>query len=121
PPRGRAEVKKPRGGASFGRPGGATNDPQALLAARDPVYYRTKATYVFWMLRDLAGDNALARALRAYQPGSDTAGTGFEQVVAQASGKDLKWFFDDWVYHDRGLPDLSIAGVYPTKASVAGS
>jgi aminopeptidase N len=73
------------------------------------------------MLRDLAGDNALAHALRAYQPGSDTTGTGFEQVLAQASGKDLKWFFDDWVYHDRGLPDLSITGVYPNKASVAGS
>jgi len=58
--------------------------------------------------------------LRAYQPGSDTAGTGFEQVLAQASGKDLKWFFDDWVYHDRGLPDLSIAGVFPNKASVPG-
>jgi hypothetical protein len=69
----------------------------------------------------VAGDNALVRALRAYQPGSDTAGTGFEQVLEQASDKDLKWFFNDWVYHDRGLPDLSIAGVYPNKASVPGS
>jgi hypothetical protein len=25
------------------------------------------------------------------------------------------------VYHDRGLPDLSIAGVFPNKASVPGS
>ena len=93
---------------------------QALLMARDPVYYRTKATYVFWMLRDLAGENALARALREYQPGSDATGSGFEQVLERASGKDLKWFFEDWVYHDRGLPDLSIAGVYPNKASVPG-
>ena len=37
------------------------------------------------------------------------------------SGKDLKWFFEDWVNHDRGLPDLSIAGVYPNKSSVPGS
>jgi hypothetical protein len=94
---------------------------QALLIARDPVYYRTKATYVLWMLRDLAGDDALARAFREYQPGADTAGTEFEQVLERASGKDLKWFFEDWVYHDRGLPDLSIAGVYPNKASVPGS
>ena len=102
-------------------PGRLTTDPQALLIARDPVFYRTKATYVFWMLRDLAGDDALGRALRTYQPGSDTAGTGFEQVLERASGKDLKWFFEDWVYHDRGLPDFSIAGVYPNKASVPGS
>jgi hypothetical protein len=111
-----------RGALSLAEPGdAATLDGQALLMARDPVYYRTKATYVFWMLRDLAGDEELSRALRAYQPGSDTTGTGFEQVLERASGKDLKWFFEDWVYHDRGLPDLSIAGVYPSKASVPGS
>jgi hypothetical protein len=118
------QMDNTRGALSLAEPGDAAStgiDRQALLVARDPVYYRTKATYVLWMLRDLAGDNALARALRAYQPGSDTAGTGFEQVLEQASGKDLKWFFDDWVYHDRGLPDLSIAGVFPNKASVPGS
>jgi hypothetical protein len=118
------QMDNTRGALSLAEPGEASSagmDPQALLVARDPVYYRTKATYVLWMLRDLAGDNALAHALRAYQPGSDTAGTGFEQVLEQTSGKDLKWFFDDWVYNDRGLPDLSIAGVFPNKASVAGS
>jgi hypothetical protein len=118
------QLDNTRGALSLAEPGDAAStgiDRQALLVARDPVYYRTKATYVLWMLRDLAGDNALARALRAYQPGSDTAGTGFEQVLEQASGKDLKWFFDNWVYHDRGLPDLSIAGVFPNKASVPGS
>ncbi len=118
------QMDNTRGALSLAEPGdggAAGMDHQALLVARDPVYYRTKATYVFWMLRDLAGDNALARALRAYQPGSDTSGSGFEQVLAHASGKDLKWFFDDWVYHDHGLPDLSIAGVFPNKASVPGS
>jgi hypothetical protein len=110
-----------RGALSLAEPGDAASASQALVTARDPVYYRTKATYVFWMLRDLAGDNALARALREYQPGSDATGTGFEQVLERASGKDLKWFFEDWVYHDRGLPDLSIAGVYPNKSSVSGS
>jgi hypothetical protein len=95
--------------------------PQSLLAARDPVYYRTKATYVFWMLRSIAGDDALAQALQAYQPEADLNGDAFEQLLSRDSHKDLKWFFDDWVYHDRGLPDLSIAGVYPNKASVPGS
>ena len=118
------QLDNTRGALSLAEPGDTATsemDRQALVVARDPVYYRTKATYVLWMLRDLAGDNALASALRAYQAGSDTAGTGLEQVLEQASGKDLKWFFDNWVYHDRGLPDLSIAGVYPNKASVAGS
>jgi hypothetical protein len=118
------QLDNTRGALSLAEPGDASSadmDRQALLVARDPVYYRTKATYVLWMLRGLAGDNALVHALHAYQPGSDTAGSGFEQVLEQASGKDLKWFFDDWVYHDRGLPDLSIAGVYPNRASLPGS
>jgi len=115
------QLDNARGALSLAEPADATIDPQALLVAKDPVYYRTKATYVLWMLRDVAGDDALARALRAYQPGSDTKGTGFEQVLEKTTGKDLNWFFEDWVYHDRGLPDLSIAGVYPNKASVPGS
>jgi hypothetical protein len=123
------QLDNTRAALSLAEPGDApaatavspANDRQTLLIARDPVYYRTKATYVLWMLRDLAGDDALGQALRAYQSGSDTTGTGFEQVLERASGKDLKWFFEDWVYHDRGLPDLSIAGVFPNKASVPGS
>jgi hypothetical protein len=110
------QLDNTRGALSLAEPA-----DQTLVTAKDPVYYRTKATYVFWMLRDLAGDDALARALSAYQPGSDTAGNGFEEVLERASGRDLKWFFENWVNHDRGLPDLSIAGVYPNKASVPGS
>jgi hypothetical protein len=39
---------------------------QPLAQAISPVYYRTKAAYVLWMLRDLAGDPALSAALHAY-------------------------------------------------------
>ena len=104
------QLDNTRGALSLGDTG-----ETALLAAREPVYYRTKATYVFWMLRDVAGEKALVQALQSYQPGSDTTGTGFQQVLERSSGKELKWFFDNWVYNDRGLPDLSIAGVYPTR------
>jgi hypothetical protein len=112
------QLDNSRGALSLAEP---ASDSQTLLLARDPVYYRTKATYVFWMLRDLAGDDALARALRAYKPASDSAGNGFEQALEQSGAGDLKWFFENWVNQDKGLPDLSIAGVYPNKASVPGS
>lgn len=85
---------------------------QDLIHATNAVYYRTKATYVLWMLRSLAGDSALQAALQAYQPADDTAPDYFERLVERASHKDLRWFFDNWVYQDRGLPDLSIGGVY---------
>ena len=88
---------------------------QDLLHAIGPAYYRTKAMYVLWMLRDIAGDKALAAAFAAYDPGQDLKPEYFEQLLERTSGKDLRWFFDDWVYRDRGRPDLSIAGVYPSR------
>ena len=104
--------------AEPGTPGEANG--QDLIHAFDIVYYRTKATYVFWMLRDLVGDAQLAAALTAYNPAEDNAPEYFEKLLEKSTGKDLKWFFDDWVYRDRGLPDFSIGGVYPSLSANAG-
>jgi hypothetical protein len=100
---------------------------QPLATAISPAYYRTKATYVFWMLRDVAGDYTLSAALRAYDPaadvslgyGRDVAGhSPFEKLLEQAGARrDLSWFFADWVDADKGLPDLAIDGAFPTAAS----
>ena len=90
---------------------------QSLIDASSEVYYRTKAAAVLWMLRSLTSDEALKQALQLYRKNhtADASAEGFEQVLEQISHKDLKWFFDDWVYHDRGLPDLSIAYVSPRE------
>jgi hypothetical protein len=98
---------------------------QDLIHASDAIYYRVKAAYVLWMLRDLAGDAVLSAALRAYVPAEDTTPEYFEKLLEKASGSssktnDLRWFFDAWVYHDRGLPELSIAAAFPTEAAVEG-
>jgi hypothetical protein len=95
---------------------------QPLAEAISPVFYRTKATYVLWMLREVAGDATLSAALRAYNPAEDlardTARSSFEKLLEQAGDRrDLGWFFADWVDADKGLPDLSIGGVFPTSAS----
>jgi hypothetical protein len=98
------------------------SDGQPLIACISPVYYRTKAAYVFWMLRDLVGDASLSAALRAYDPSKDTSPDVFEKLIEQAGQRrDLGWFFTDWVYKDKGLADLSIDSVYPSPASVPGS
>jgi hypothetical protein len=97
-------------------------DGQPLTACVSPVYYRTKAAYIFWMLRELVGDPTLSAALRAYDPAKDTSDDSFEQLIGQAGQrKSIHWFFTDWVYADKGLPDLAIDTVYPSPASVAGS
>jgi hypothetical protein len=97
---------------------------QPLAQAISPVYYRTKAAYVFWMLRDLAGDPALSAAFRNYYSaaGKDSAkfaaGSNFEKLLEESEAHpDLTWFFADWVDADKGLPDLSIESIFPTSAS----
>ncbi len=98
---------------------------QPLAAAISPVYYRTKAAYVFWMLREIVGDETLAAALQAYDPaadaslgyGRDTAPSPFENLLRKAGNRqNLAWFFADWVNADKGLPDLAIQSVFPVAA-----
>jgi hypothetical protein len=104
-----------RAALALAEPGTPGQGPgEDLLHAVSPVYYRTKASYVLWMLRNLVGDKELASALQAYRPSEDTQPDYFRRLVEQASGRDLGWFFANWVDADRGLPDLSIAGVYPS-------
>ncbi len=87
----------------------------SLLTASNEVYYRTKAAAVLWMLRGIVGDAELRQALRNYRGHAalDKDDDAFERELEAASGKDLRWFFNDWVYHDVGLPDLSIVSVVP--------
>lgn len=96
---------------------------QPLAVAISPVFFRSKATYVLWMLRDIVGDATLSAALRAYDPARDlgkgtakeSGADSFETLVEQAGDQhNLGWFFKDWVDADKGLPDLSIESVFPT-------
>lgn len=94
---------------------------EPLPSASSEFYYRRKAAAVWWMLRDIAGEDALKQALQAWrvQPAStrdpEQDATRFETVLEKTSAKDLHWFFDDWVLHDRGLPDLTLVDVTPRQ------
>ncbi|MGA3009580.1 MAG: hypothetical protein ABSD72_04900 [Terracidiphilus sp.] len=97
---------------------------QPLAESISPVYYRTKAAYVFWMLRDLAGDPVLSSAFRNYfsaaskNSGKPAAHSAFEKLLEESEDHpDLAWFFADWVDADKGLPDLNIEGIFPTATS----
>jgi hypothetical protein len=96
---------------------GNQDEGQPLPGAHDPIFYRTKAAYVFWMLRAIVGDKALAAALRQYDAAQDTSYVYFQQLLERTSGQKLDWFFDDWVNRDRGLPDLNIDNVTPSTGS----
>ena len=88
---------------------------QPLAGTFDETYYRSKAAYVWWMLRDMIGSDALKQVIGNYRAAEDTDPKYVERLVEAAAKRDLSWFFDDWVYHDRGLPDFHVVSVHPWK------
>jgi hypothetical protein len=90
---------------------------QPLATTFDETYYRSKAAYVWWMLRDMIGDDALKQAIGKYRAKDDDDKDPkyVEQLIEAAARRDLSWFFDDWVYRDRGLPDIHVQSVHPWK------
>ena len=91
------------------------HDSQPLTTAYDEIFYRTKATYVWWMLADMVGEDKLLAAVRAYVPAQDREPGYFQRLVEKESGKGLEQFFDDWVYRDKGLPEFKITDFYPRQ------
>jgi hypothetical protein len=91
----------------------AKNAGQPLVSTFDETYYRSKAAYVWWMLRDMVGDEALKQTIRNYRADDDKDPKYVERLIEAAAKRDLGWFFDDWVYQDRGLPDFRVQAVHP--------
>jgi hypothetical protein len=111
-----------RGALSLAETGDPERDAgQPLVAAHDPIFYRTKAAYVFWMLRGIVGDKPLAAALEQYDATQDSSADYFEHLLERTSNQKLDWFFNDWVNRDRGLPDLNIEAITPSKGSTEDS
>lgn len=89
--------------------------PQPLVTSNDQLLYRAKAAYVWFMLRDLAGEDQLSAAVKNYQAAADTQPAYVQSLIeGQMKPKgNLESFFDDWVYRDKGLADFRIDTVYP--------
>lgn len=93
---------------------------QPLVTTTDEEFYRSKAMFVWWMLRDMVGDSALKQALKAYRSEDDKDPSYMQKVIETAAHRDLQPFFDDWVYHDKGLPDFRVTSVYPRSMETGG-
>ena len=90
---------------------------RSLANTTSEELYRSKAMYVWWMLRDMIGDAAFKKALASYRPEQDKDSSYMPRLVAAQTQRDLGWFFDDWVYHDRGLPDFKVESAFSRKAT----
>ena len=86
---------------------------ESLINTSTEEFYRSKAMYVWWMLRDMIGDAALKKALATYHPDQDKESSYVQHLIEAQTHRDLAWFFDDWVYRDRGLPDFRVESAYP--------
>ena len=84
---------------------------RSLINAPDDLYLQSKAMFVWWMLKDMLGSLPTG-ALLSYHANEDKEPTYMQRLVAGNTKRDLQWFFDDWVYHDRGLPDFRVASVF---------
>jgi hypothetical protein len=93
------------------------NPGQPLATTFDESYYRSKAAYVWWMLRDMMGDDPLKQAIHNYRAADDKDPKYMQQLISAATKRDLGWFFDDWVVHDRGLPDFRVLAAHPWKGT----
>src|SRR5207245_11738728 len=86
---------------------------ESMINTASEEFYRSKAMYVWWMLRDIAREEALKKALANYRPNQDKEPSYVQHLIEAQPKRDLEWFFDDWVYRDRGLPDFRVESVYP--------
>ncbi len=107
---------------ALSEPNGSTTAPRSeddvnrsLLNTTNEELVRSKAMYVWWMLRDMVGEAALKKALAAYRPDQDKGPSYMPRLIAAETQRDLEWFFDDWVYRDRGLPDFKVESAYARK------
>ena len=87
----------------------------SLINTTAEELYRSKAMCVWWMLRDLVDEPALKKALAAYRAGDDKEPSYMQRLIQAQTQRDLEWFFDDWVYRDRGLPDFKVASAFTRK------
>jgi hypothetical protein len=88
---------------------------RSLVNTSSEELYRSKAMCVWWMLRDMIGETALKKAIAAYRPEQDKEPSYMPRLVAAQTQRDLEWFFDDWVYRDRGLPDFKVESAFSRK------
>jgi hypothetical protein len=106
------EAAHPKADAESKPAAEASAADNTLLNTNDELYLRGKSSFVLWMLRDMVGETAMQSAIGKYHPGADKDPSYLQRLLQASSKRDLEWFFDDWVYRDRGLPEFHVVSAY---------
>jgi hypothetical protein len=94
---------------------------ESLVNTNTEEFYRSKAMFVWWMLRDMVGEAALKKVLASYHADQDKEPSYVQHLLEAQSTRDLEWFFDGWVYRDRGLPDFKVDSAIARETVGGGS
>jgi hypothetical protein len=81
---------------------------RSLVKTTNEELYRSKAMYVWWMLRDMVGEQALKKAFAAYRPEQDKDPSYMPHLIQSQTQRDLEWFF---------LPDLKVESAFSRKTT----
>jgi aminopeptidase N len=95
--------------------------PRAKPSSNYPTTIYSKGAVVLGMLRYEVGDSLFYAALQKYieKFKYEVATTElFEKTVEEMVGRDLAWFFNQWIYR-KGWPEVDV--VYSPSTSLAGT
>lgn len=76
-----------------------------------------KASLVLHMLRDMIGDSLFFQSLNAYLQRfafQCAESIDFQKIVQEVSGKNLDWFFEQWLYRG-GHPEFNVSYRWSTE------
>lgn len=80
----------------------------------EPAFVYEKGGVVLHILRETVGDEAFWKAVNVYlnrHKFGNVETADLQKVMEEASGKDLSWFFKQWVY-GKGYPKLNVRQSY---------
>jgi hypothetical protein len=63
----------------------------------------------------MLGDVGMNLVSFQYSAPEDKEPAYMQRLLEKPAQRDLQWFFDDWVYHDRGLPDFKVVSAFAAK------
>jgi hypothetical protein len=89
---------------------------RSLVSTNDELYLQSKAMWVWSMLRDMIGE-AFDIGLFSYNAFEDDGPSYMPRMIESHCQRDLSWFFDDWLYHDHGLPNFKVDSAFARSAS----
>lgn len=103
-----------------------TDQPLNNARFSDPIYAPLtyeKGAFVLHALRSVVGDNAFFAAMRDYvgmHRGRIVTVSDFQEVVEQAAGEPMGWFFDQWLNRP-GFPRYRIVSARETRPGAGGA